>query len=427
MLGAILSIGAIPALIPIIIIIILIAAAAGLVRGKDLFALFGIGTLIGLSSGIGRGSTGKGLVGRSYGKGRGGRGFYVGLGGKMLSPNTKSMARSGAKNIKNTLMAPITKKQYVTTRIKQMDDYQNYYTTPSGVIGNSVDHYIKGEADKKVAQDAVQSSLSGKVKMSVASKPGRRTPIQKVVDYPKRRVENNASRLSFAFGGPLGLAGLIAYRNHKNPSSLKTLYKGSKKSVKELKKNNPSDYEDYKKRAENEWGEMKASRKAEKAKIAQQKKEAAEAAQKKGALNYFNYMAAQGKPQLVYAAAYTAISAIYKNGKKFEDKLYDSGSNANASDSNVAAASNLGSRTQFTNTYRKFVSGIYAYEEKAMALNEQRYKEAPDIGKMLKENGEVSVQDLMDYKSSKKKGLQAYYNWLAQHNSYYEEQEKKRL
>ncbi len=61
MLG-VLVIGAIYAFIPIVIIIILIAAAVGLSRGSDIFALFGIGTLIGLKGTIGTGSTGKGLT-----------------------------------------------------------------------------------------------------------------------------------------------------------------------------------------------------------------------------------------------------------------------------------------------------------------------------------------------------------------------------
>ncbi|MGC8652107.1 MAG: hypothetical protein ACP5UH_02555 [Candidatus Micrarchaeia archaeon] len=57
-----LSIGAIYAFIPIIIILILIAAAAGLMRGTDIFAFFGIGTLMGMASGAGRGA-GKGFSG----------------------------------------------------------------------------------------------------------------------------------------------------------------------------------------------------------------------------------------------------------------------------------------------------------------------------------------------------------------------------
>ncbi|MGC8687494.1 MAG: hypothetical protein ACP5RM_02220 [Candidatus Micrarchaeia archaeon] len=56
-----LSLGAIYTFIPIIIILILIAAAAGLTRGMDVFALFGIGTLMGMASGGSRGA-GKGLT-----------------------------------------------------------------------------------------------------------------------------------------------------------------------------------------------------------------------------------------------------------------------------------------------------------------------------------------------------------------------------
>jgi len=47
MIAIILSIGAINAFIPLIIILILIVAAAGLMRGYNIFALFGIGVLLG--------------------------------------------------------------------------------------------------------------------------------------------------------------------------------------------------------------------------------------------------------------------------------------------------------------------------------------------------------------------------------------------
>ncbi len=55
----VLSLGALNALVPVIIIIILIAAAAGLSRGTDLFALFGVGALIGVGSTIGAGRAGQ--------------------------------------------------------------------------------------------------------------------------------------------------------------------------------------------------------------------------------------------------------------------------------------------------------------------------------------------------------------------------------
>ncbi|MGC9156879.1 MAG: hypothetical protein ACP5GD_01685 [Candidatus Micrarchaeia archaeon] len=51
-----LSFGSINALIPIIIIIILIAAAGGLMRGYDLFALFGLGALVGVGGAAKKGS-----------------------------------------------------------------------------------------------------------------------------------------------------------------------------------------------------------------------------------------------------------------------------------------------------------------------------------------------------------------------------------
>lgn len=60
MMLAILSLGAIYAIIPLIIILILILAARGLHSGTDLFAFFGIDTLIGFA----RGYSGKGLAGK---------------------------------------------------------------------------------------------------------------------------------------------------------------------------------------------------------------------------------------------------------------------------------------------------------------------------------------------------------------------------
>ncbi|HVA82667.1 MAG TPA: hypothetical protein VNF06_00715 [Candidatus Aquilonibacter sp.] len=53
MIGILFSIGAINALIPIIVILILIAAAAGSTRGSKLFEMFGISALLGMSVGKG--------------------------------------------------------------------------------------------------------------------------------------------------------------------------------------------------------------------------------------------------------------------------------------------------------------------------------------------------------------------------------------
>jgi len=49
------------ALIPVIIILIFILAAAGLTRGVSIFNLFGIGSLINIGNGVGKGGSGKGL------------------------------------------------------------------------------------------------------------------------------------------------------------------------------------------------------------------------------------------------------------------------------------------------------------------------------------------------------------------------------
>ncbi len=64
MLPILLSLGGLNALAPVIIIIILIAAAAGLTRGADIFAMLGIGSLLGIASGFGGGGVGRGLANR---------------------------------------------------------------------------------------------------------------------------------------------------------------------------------------------------------------------------------------------------------------------------------------------------------------------------------------------------------------------------
>jgi len=79
LLSAILSFGAIYALIPVIIIVILILAAAGMQRGTGIFQLFGIATLAGIGSQIGRGGAGKGLGRKKYSPKYYGKGTATGL------------------------------------------------------------------------------------------------------------------------------------------------------------------------------------------------------------------------------------------------------------------------------------------------------------------------------------------------------------
>ena len=99
---AVLSVGAIYALVPIVIIIILIAAAVGLTRGSDLFAVFGIGTLLGLRGTIGAGSAGKGMsrgptIPKSTLKDFKGQGAKVGAGARGVQKYRKGQADMGRK------------------------------------------------------------------------------------------------------------------------------------------------------------------------------------------------------------------------------------------------------------------------------------------------------------------------------------------
>lgn len=100
-LAAVLNIGAIYAFIPIIIIIILIAAAAGLTRGKDLFALFGLGALIGFGGAAGRGA-GKGIS-------KGPRMPKSTLDAARGAGGITSLGASGAKNAKTAMKGGMNK------------------------------------------------------------------------------------------------------------------------------------------------------------------------------------------------------------------------------------------------------------------------------------------------------------------------------
>jgi hypothetical protein len=113
-----LSIGAIYTFIPIIIILILIAAAAGLTRGMDLFALFGIGTLMGLASGGSRG-VGKGLTSANKYKATPAKFTSVGvfsLAGK--GANTIQTQRKGNKKILAKTIADNLKNGGILTNVK---------------------------------------------------------------------------------------------------------------------------------------------------------------------------------------------------------------------------------------------------------------------------------------------------------------------
>ena len=84
MIAVLLSFNVILPLVPVIIIAILIMAAAGLTRGMDMFALLGIGSLMGLGGKAGGGNAGKGLGKVKYAGNAIARGRAVGKAGKMI-------------------------------------------------------------------------------------------------------------------------------------------------------------------------------------------------------------------------------------------------------------------------------------------------------------------------------------------------------
>ncbi len=225
MLGVLLSVGAIPALVPIIIIIILIAAAAGLTRGTDLFAALGIGTLIGMGQGIGAGSTGKGLR-KGYGSMAGGLGRkgYKKAGSALIPKSAQNAIKSKAKNL-----ATMVKAKTVSGSIaKDLGDasLQTNYLTPSSVTGvqSPVDNYI----DRGIAREGIMKDAYGRVHMSTKS----------------TRLNKLGVGVAVAAGG---VPGYVGYR------ILTGKEKRDRSSLREFKKSNPKEYKQLIKNGKREW------------------------------------------------------------------------------------------------------------------------------------------------------------------------------
>ncbi|MCL4389117.1 hypothetical protein M1397_00695 [Candidatus Marsarchaeota archaeon] len=127
---SIMSIGAIYALIPLVVIIILIAAAVGLTRGTDIFALFGLGAIMGIGGGVGGGRTGNAIRGGSIQGYGGDPKNYISYGKSAAAVPTKSLkdstkARTAerklnkqAKKLTNTVVAGRAKDLYNSAESK---------------------------------------------------------------------------------------------------------------------------------------------------------------------------------------------------------------------------------------------------------------------------------------------------------------------
>ncbi|MCL4387762.1 hypothetical protein M1567_01265 [Candidatus Marsarchaeota archaeon] len=114
LISVLLSFDIIEALVPVIIILILIAAAAGLTRGTDIFALFGLGTIMGFAN-AGSGRVGKGLKGTRYGADAIKRGRAA---GKARGGLVKNAKKARAKYAAAKAKAPAAKNRVRIKRAK---------------------------------------------------------------------------------------------------------------------------------------------------------------------------------------------------------------------------------------------------------------------------------------------------------------------
>ena len=201
-IGIVLSVGAVDALIPLMIIVILIVAAAGATRGYSIFNVFGIATLAGI--GAGKGSIqGRSALGRFFLMGQ--RPGTLGMHPKgKLKSRIKAMRQSGMK------VGPI--------RVR-------------GSLEKSM------RAEERTSRGAVSPKVAGKARKSIkmavmgGDKTRRRRIITKVIGTPGSSGRKIARKLAWIVP-PAG-----AYFSYKNYSRNR---RGQGKSRIPLKTNDPT-------------------------------------------------------------------------------------------------------------------------------------------------------------------------------------------
>ena len=204
-----LSFNAVLVLIPVIIILILIAAAAGLTRGTDIFAVFGVASMLGIAGGMGKGGKGKGLKAVKYGANPVVRGRAA-----------RSMARlakvKGSKTRMNNFISS-------AKALKQNLKVRGFSKRPSGlarkVAGNAklreaVDK-LASEKEKQAGAATASAGIKNRVNLAVSltgKGKGSRGKLHKPRPEKEKRMQEKLSKrltplsnqyLSAERGGPL--------------------------------------------------------------------------------------------------------------------------------------------------------------------------------------------------------------------------------
>ena len=142
-------------LAPIIIILLFILAAAGLNRGTSIFNLFGLGALMGIGAGVGKGGAGKGL--RSSSALQRNR-MRKAITGAPKEPKNMSAKKGGV--LRQKMGA-----KYTNWRINRQIKKGNIEKA-RGIANKTINKQIKNEGKevaKKEKEDAVRSTVSSSI------------------------------------------------------------------------------------------------------------------------------------------------------------------------------------------------------------------------------------------------------------------------
>ncbi|MCL5433989.1 MAG: hypothetical protein M1538_03380 [Candidatus Marsarchaeota archaeon] len=191
-------------LAPIIIILLFILAAAGLNRGTSIFNLFGLGALMGIGAGVGKGSAGKGLRSSSA-----------------LQRNRMRKAVSGApkgpKNMSAKKGGVLRQKmgaKYTNWRINRQIKKGNIEKA-RGIANKTINKQIKNEGEvaaKKAKEDAVKSTVASSI--FTLSYYDEKTPIK--LKGPKKGNIEKTSWLAVSVGPTFAKSVISKKSNIKN-------------------------------------------------------------------------------------------------------------------------------------------------------------------------------------------------------------------
>jgi hypothetical protein len=203
MIAVLLSFNVILPLVPVIVIAVLILAAAGLTRGSDVFALLGIGALIGLGGGrSAHGSHGLGKV--KYAGNAVSRGRAAGKASGLFKPKGLTKAGRKAKSAaKSAAISGTLKKgaggKVATGAMRRYIDSQQSKGMKFAVAGGSLAAVTRGAAGRRnLAGQIVRPTFSERRTAKKAVKAEQKQADAQKLTKPERKVAWNNRAIEMA-------------------------------------------------------------------------------------------------------------------------------------------------------------------------------------------------------------------------------------